>query len=259
MHPAPADGSAGELMKEQMIRTNLQPGKTARVLGAVLLFLIAGHIAGLLIKYLLGHNNLHGLIPLFNLNSEANIPTFFSSLTLLSNAFLFLCVWKALVINNRRQTAWLLLSCIFVFLAVDENCSIHELLVVPVRNALHTSGYFYFAWYIPYGIAVLVLAIYMLPVLWRLTGRIRLLLVLSGIIYLSGAVGVEMISGKYLEYLHTLGQRANAAYEILNMLEETLEMTGSILCIYSLLSLLQSECGGIMIRFSGTQGPSPDK
>jgi uncharacterized membrane protein len=55
----------------------------ARVLGGVALLLIMASIGGQLIVYLTGHDVVYGLVWLFNLNGEKNIPTGFSTLLLL--------------------------------------------------------------------------------------------------------------------------------------------------------------------------------
>ncbi len=61
------------------------PRRTAFVLGAVWAFLSLIHVTMIVLKYGLGHQRLLGLIPFFHLDMEANIPTFFSSMTM------FLC------------------------------------------------------------------------------------------------------------------------------------------------------------------------
>ncbi len=48
---------------------------------------------------------------------------------------------------------------IYTFLAIDETAQIHEKLIAPIRVAFGLTGALYFAWVIPYGIGVLVLAL----------------------------------------------------------------------------------------------------
>ena len=70
-----------------------------------------------------------------------------------------------------------------------------------------------------------------LPFLWALPARTRWLFILSGAIYIGGAVGVEWATIWYEEndQLNTL------AYNLWNAVEESMEMTGVILFIYALL------------------------
>ena len=61
---------------------------------------------------------------------------------------------------------------------------------------------------------------------------------ISGIVYVSGAVGMEMIGAKYYEiYLETQQDAQDFGYVLLTTAEEILEMSGIALFIFSLLSL----------------------
>jgi hypothetical protein len=51
---------------------------------------------------------------------------------------------------------WIILSIIFLFLSVDNISSIHERLATPTRYLLGTSGFLYYAWVIPYSMALCV-------------------------------------------------------------------------------------------------------
>jgi hypothetical protein len=57
----------------------LNPSAIARALSAVACRLIRASIGGQLTKYLLGHDRVYGIVPLFYLDAKQNIPTFFSS------------------------------------------------------------------------------------------------------------------------------------------------------------------------------------
>ena len=130
---------------------SLNPFKIALVLGAVAFFLVLASIAGQLMFYMTG-NKLYGLVLLFDIDAEYNIPTFFSMLLLLFAALLL----AVITILERRRTAshvfhWAILSFGFLIMAVDEIVCIHERLVNPLRRLLGTGnlGVFNFAWVIP--------------------------------------------------------------------------------------------------------------
>ena len=83
---------------------------------------------------------------LFDVNKEANIPTWFSSLLLVLNAF----VLGIIAVRTKAQqgpyhTQWFVLAAIFLYLSIDESALLHEMTEKPVRSALGTSGYLYFA------------------------------------------------------------------------------------------------------------------
>ena len=61
----------------------LNPSVVARVLAAIAVVLVLASFGGQFSKFVLGHGNLKGLVALFNLDAEDNIPTHFSAMLLL--------------------------------------------------------------------------------------------------------------------------------------------------------------------------------
>ena len=170
----------------------LRSGRAARILFIAIAFLVFAHILGVLSKFLAGHDYAGGLVPLFDLDNERGVGTLFSVCLYLVNASLFLAVWNAGLLSGTRQPIWAFLAFLFCFLAIDESCSIHEMLDEPMRNLLGASGFFYYAWIIPYGIAVGLLSIFVLPTIYRLRHGLRFWFVLSAATFLAGAVGFEV-------------------------------------------------------------------
>jgi len=120
-------------------------------------------------------------------------------------------------------------------------------LIVPLRSALNTTGYFYYAWIIPYGIAVALLAIFLTPFLCRVGGKMVAWLGLSAATFLSGAVGLEMVSGRYLE---NVSEQKNLFYAFIVTGEESLEVVGLIMLIYASLTYLRDEAGVLIISLA---------
>ena len=145
------------------------------------------------------------------------------------------------------------LSIVFVFLAFDESISIHERLIIPLRQALDAGGIFYYAWIIPYGIGIVLLSVFAIPVFWRMQKRIRFWFGLSAAIYLFAAIGLEMISGKYLVMQN---ESKDIVWVLMVTLEESLELLGLIILVYALLSLLQIKYNGFLIVMHGTDKDS---
>jgi hypothetical protein len=207
-------------------------------------------------KFVLGHGRVFGLVPLFDFDEENNAPTLFTTCLFLINAILFLGLWKVERITSKPQKLWILFSAIFCFLAIDESCMLHERLIFPLRSLLNTSGFFLFAWIIPYGIAVILLAIFGIPILWRIERRIRFWFVISAVIFITGAIGFEMIGGKYLEMMDMEVGERDIVYGLITTFEESLEMIGLIVFTFALLLLIQVKCEGILVLFRGTDETS---
>ncbi len=91
------------------------------------------------------------------------------------------------------------LSFTFLYLSLDELISIHEQLTMPLRAGLDLHGVFFLSWVIPAIIVVAVFTLIYIKFLWRLPVQTRWLFIVAGIIYVGGAVGIEMLDGKYLE------------------------------------------------------------
>lgn len=179
-------------------------------------------------------DDVHGLTRLFNFSAEKNIPTLFSSLALALSAALL----SIIATTHKRLKApylpWFGLTIVFLFLAIDETASIHEKLTLPVRESLNTSGLLYFAWVIPYGMALAVFWVLYSRFLINLPRRTMILFVLSGLTYVLGAIGLEMIGGLRAD----LHGSDDLVYLLIVTCEEFLEMLGIVIFIYALLSYM---------------------
>lgn len=231
----------------------LNPSSIARVLGAVTFLLVLVSTGGQLTAYWTGHSDVYGLVHLFNVNAEQNIPTFFSTFLLLFAALLLAVI--TLLERNRRASHvsyWAILSFGFLLMAVDEFVCLHERLVDPMRKLLGGGylGVFYFAWVIP-GIAlVFLLALFFLRFLLRLPVKARLTFLLAGTIYIGGAIGFELIGGCYVES----HGRQNLTYLVMTTVEESLEMAGVAIFIWALLAYIADNHKEVRFRFDGVRG-----
>lgn len=201
------------------------------------MFLLLANILGIISKIYFDHGRLYGLIPLFSFDAEKNIPTLYSSFAIIIASLLLFIIAFTLRKQGSSYFSWLGLAIIFLFLSVDEIASIHENFIGPVREMFNTSGLFYFAWVIPYGIAVVVFVISYFKFLINLPKKIMILFVVSGFIFVSGAIGFELLSGRQAE----LYGKDNLAYSIFYTCEELLEMLGIATFIYTLLSYITSQ------------------
>ena len=172
-------------------------------------------------------------IRLFDLNREANIPTWFSSFLLILNAFILAII----AIRTKAQQGsyyiqWFVLAVIFLYLSIDEAALLHEMVEKPVRRALDLSGYLYFAWIVPAVCCLIVLGVYLRRFLFELPRNTRWLFLIAGAIFVTGAVGMEMI-GSNIFYTH--GGHKPTSYYLWANLEESFEMLGLIIFFYALL------------------------
>jgi hypothetical protein len=183
------------------------------------------------------------LVPFLDFNAEHNIPTFYSSASLTFCSFLLTIITFAKRKNSERYIYWLGLVTVFLLLSIDEFVMIHDRLNATLRSTLNVSGFLHFSWIIPYGIALIILLIVYTKFVFNLPCRTRLLFIIAGSIYISGAIGFEPIEGKFSE----LYGYNNVAYIALCTIEEILEMAGIVVFIYALTSYIDSELKGLRL------------
>ena len=217
-----------------------------KLLSYFFLTLLLFNMAVIIIRLYFGHDNLYGLTSFFDFNSENNLPTYFSSLML----FLSSCLLSVIAVTHKSNHAsyrlWFVLAFIFLFLSLDEMASIHEMLSIPMRDMLHASGLLYYAWVVPYGVALVIFVISYIKLLKNLPRNIMYLFLISGTLFVLGAIGFELIGGWYYE----LHGKSDLNYAILYTCEESLEMLGVILFIYTLLLYMKMLAGEVRIRLN---------
>jgi hypothetical protein len=177
---------------------------------------------------------------LFYVDRESNLPSFFNTVLLLIAAALLFVTF--LLHKHCRNSVikyhWLLLSLIFLFLSVDESISIHESLTQILPHfGIGGNGYLKFAWVIPYSAATLLICLFFIRLLKSLQKPVRLGFILSGIVYITGAVVFEMIGAGIAE---NKGLK-NISYALATSCEEILEMAGLITFLYFILKHIRSE------------------
>ena len=236
----------------------MSPSVIASLLGAVAVLLVLASIAGQLAKFVLGHEYLEGLVPLFYVDNEFNIPTLFSVLLMLFSAVLLAVI--TLLSGRRRAphvSKWAILSIGFFLMACDEGLQYHERLILPIRALLGDSdlGIYYFAWVIP-GIAlVLVSALFFMRFLLHLPTATRLRFMMAATLYIGGVIGMELFAGRLTELdseVHT--SRAFFLPLMITTVEESLEMAGVIIFIWALLVYIADTYKEVRFRFEGVRG-----
>lgn len=176
------------------------------------------------------------VVMLFDMNVEQSVPTFYSLPALLfaSSIALFIA-WVKRTAAESQVWYWYGISFFLAFMALDESASIHEMFDQPAKTAFNATGYFAYAWIIPYGMLTLIVALVYLRFLLSLPKRTQVLFVSAAAIFVTGAIGMESIGGKlFYEKLN----KTNAPFLIVQSLEEILEKFGVIVAVYGMLDYL---------------------
>ena len=250
----PFHGGTDKQPARSVKQISLNPSAITRVLGAMAFLLVLASVAGQISKFALGHDYLKGFVPLFDVDREYNIPSFFSTLLLIFASLLLAVIT---VLNGKEKvphvSKWAILSFGFLLMAYDEAFQVHESLGSPVRRVLGLGdgnlGVFHAAWVIP-GIALtLVLGLFFLRFLLYQPATTRLAFSIAVILYIGGAVGFELIEGLHIELS---GQ--DATYTMMATVEESLEMVGVIVFIRSLLVYIADNHKEVRLRFERARG-----
>lgn len=236
------------------MKLSIRPSQSAKVLGGLIGLLALFSLIGQISKHFLGHGRLLGFVYQFSLGNEGNISTYFATLLLLS-ASLLLGVVARLAYQRkdsyRRQ--WVILALIFAYLSLDEFAMLHEHLGELTSEYFLDGGFFTYTWIIPGAVLLAVFAIGFARFFWHLAPRWKVLFAVSGLIYVGGAFGVEMISGWYL-LQHGQG---TFTYELFVTVEEVMEMMGIALFIYSLLEYIRTHGISLSLAVSEGKGTEP--
>ena len=225
------------------MNVKITPSGIFKALTVIIVILVILDVVAMFVKYNFTSHYLLYPIRLVDLDAEINIPTFFSAVTLLIASLLLFYIAQVNRAVRKDYLAWLVLALTFLYLSLDEAAMIHEMLIGIFKRSPTNPGLFYNTWVIPYGIALIIGGVLYIPFLIRLPRRSLILFVVSGIIYVSGAMGVEMFEGKYESVFGT----KNLIYDIYCAVEETMEMFGVALFIYALLDYISSTSESITI------------
>lgn len=170
---------------------------------------------------------------MFDLDGEATLPAWFQTGLLLVCGALQWMIGSSRETDDRFSRYWKFLAWVFVYLAADENATIHETLGFWIsKHSVHSMGVY--AWLIP-GIAFVT---YMGFASWKflhhLPAPIRRGLMIAAAVYLTGAAGMELIEAPLDELWGSL------PFSMLVVVEETLEMAGLVIFIHTLLSYIKT-------------------
>lgn len=173
----------------------------------------------------------HYFYSAFNFEEEKNIPTYFSVILLFlaSQTFLIIRLLDKFQVSSYVKHYWSQMSFLFLILSIDEMVRLHERMGYITRNFLpvEATGFFRYAWVVPMMGLLIVFGLYSIKFLINIPKQLRNGYILSGFLYVLGAIGLEMVSAK----IATLDLE-NIYYYLAMSTEESLEMIGIITLLY---------------------------
>ncbi|HJU65674.1 MAG TPA: hypothetical protein VJ596_08350 [Gemmatimonadaceae bacterium] len=233
-------------------RIGLRPEKVLRWLSVAIVLLIAASLAGTISRLYFGHDNLLGFIPLFNVDVEANVPTWYSASALLLAALLLGIIWRAQTARGERFSRhWGALALVFVYLSADEGGHIHEVISTPARFDEFMAAYGQLTWLIPNGLGLLALCLIYRRFVFALPKDVLRPAFASAVVFVAGAVGTELIG-----WLYRQSNPSGLTSELITLAEESLEMFGVALFIYALLVFIARHIPPFEV--SGVDAPGRD-
>ncbi len=228
----------------------LRTGHIVAALVVSMLMLLVANFAVLVADHLTNYSSvvISKLIKAVSVDEELNVPSYFGTLILVVSSAL-LALISFLKITRREPYAfhWTVLAAGFLFMSFDEMASVHEKLIGPMRTLMggENLGVFHFGWVVPAILLVFMLAVGFLRFWWNLPKRTRTLTFIAGTFYLGGAVGMELVGGKYADLYGNEG----LLYKTIASVEETFEMIGVIVFIKALLEYISINYRGLRIGF----------
>lgn len=241
---APASANGPQTDSPQLeIRLVLHVKTLQRILvGGIVALTLAG--LGAEIADELNWRDPYAFVEFFGLSYEENLPTWYSSMLLFSCALALTFISLA----KRRsgapyRTHWWLLAGVFSLMSLDEIAQKHE----EISNFFDYDGVLYFGWVIPAAIFVTLFGLAYVRFLLHLPRRTAVLMATSGAIYVFGALVMELPLGYWTDQQ---GQH-NLIYGMIDLVEESLEIVGLSLFLYTLLGYLAEHPVSLEARRGG--------
>lgn len=192
-----------------------------------------------------------GALNLFDLKKEQSFGTWYTA------SLLLLCSALSVVVSAAKKSAgepyvnhWRILAVVFLYLSADEGVTIHEKFgpltrPFPRSFGIELGGLLSHAWVVPATVLVLVFVVAYLGFFFRLPAKQKLLFGLAGVLYVGGAMGMEMVNGLVASIF---GEQKGIVRIMLPVVEESMEISGVVVLAYALLSYLGSYHRNVQLR-----------
>jgi hypothetical protein len=224
----------------------------ASLLACIAALVLAFAVTAVL-RYGYGHDHVFGMVRLFDLDGEQNVPALFSALQLLAcSAVLALIAAGARRRGDRDALHWVGLSAAFAFLGLDEATSLHETLWMsteglrPLVGASSAPAVSRLGWVLPYGFVVAGFAVSYLGFLWRLPRAIGVQIAVAGAAFVAGAVGIELVELG----IRTTSPTAGLPIVLATTAQEVVEMVSIAHFLATLVRHVELAGGSIELRMA---------
>jgi hypothetical protein len=187
---------------------------------------------------------------IFDVVSDGTAPTWYSSFLLLFAAALMLQIVQLSEVSSgttRYRPHLVVLAAGLLYMSIDETARIHEQLNDPLRNWLNLGGVFGYAWVVLAIPLIVAIGTIYFPWILSLPAHVRKLVIVGGVAFSVGAVGLEMVGAAFL-----YGQNATRLAGLIAHCEELAEMLGVILFIEAMIRHLADLAWDGAFRFDIT-------
>jgi uncharacterized membrane protein YhaH (DUF805 family) len=186
-----------ELIRDRaQFRLPVDPKRVAISLGAIVVVLLALHLGVSVYNHQVNYTLPQHLTRVVGVDVENSIPTWYSS------TLLFVCCGLLSAIaflkkqmRDRYTRHWQALAVLFLLMSLDESASLHETVDRALKVWFNFQGLLYYAWVIPGIIFVGCVGLAYWKFLKALPPTTRQLFILAGVVYVGGAIGMEIIGG----------------------------------------------------------------
>lgn len=157
---------------------------------------------------------------------EANAWAWYSSALLVLLAVVFVASAAVVRRDGAPWRAYLALAVVAAAMSMDESAALHERLANVVDSDRP------FAWVPLGGLVAVTVGTVAIWVARAIPGQLRSRLVVAGLLFFAGALGVEAVTGMYIDSAPSVASAAeSAAYHLLVVTEEGLELVGILLAL----------------------------
>jgi hypothetical protein len=229
-----------------MFDMRISPKMVGVVLMAAFGLLLIAHVAVAVLRVEFGRDYLYGLALRFDFDRAVSIPDWYKGALLLLASLLSFLNAAAARAEAGLRLHWRSLGALLLFLSFDAVASLHTYLAAW----LYSDAVTVFArWTIVYAPVVAVLALLYAPFLASLPRSTAVAIGMSGLLFVAGALGLELVGARIAESAtslpitevssaHWFAIKRAWPYVIEVTLEESLEMVGLIVYIVAALGYL---------------------
>jgi hypothetical protein len=233
------------------LRLTVSPRTLDRMAAVTIALLALAHVVMQWLLFFGGADRESLVVRQFSLEAEGNIPSSFAGLQWGAAAAMLALIGSTRRLEGDRMAPyWTGLAVLFAALTIDELASFHELLIRPTRELLPgiTTGLFYWAWVLPGMALVAVVGLLYLRFVFRyLPATTRNCTILGGLLFLTGAVGIEMPEAAWVER----NGWDNFEYGLFVLVEEVFEMTGLAVFLSGLTRYFRAYVGSVAFYLHG--------